>query len=230
MKKILMTLATVCTMVATMAVCPLPVEAATLKTEDGIKYIQYDSGETKVYTGWTTKAGNRYYYKNGIMKKSCWLKVNGERKYFLRANGTAAVGKVTISGIEYEFDNKGKLLPDEWGITLTATDVTPTGINLNVSWDGTQTTGEIRFGEYYTLEQYINGKWETVSYKDGVGEVAFNDEAFIVSKNNTIELSKNWNHIYGELDEGKYRLSTQFMDFRQTGDYDTKIYYAYFTL
>ena len=47
----------------------LQVSAATLKTENGIKYIQQDDGETKVYTGWTKKAGKRYYYKNGIMKK-----------------------------------------------------------------------------------------------------------------------------------------------------------------
>ena len=93
-----------------LAACPISAQAATLKTENGIKYILSDSGESKAYTGWLRKSGKKYYYKDGIMKKYCWLHANGKRTYFLQKDGSMAVGKVIISGKEYEFDNNGRLI------------------------------------------------------------------------------------------------------------------------
>lgn len=210
------------------AICPLSAEAATLETENGIRYIRYDSGETKAYTGWTTKAGKRYYYKNGIMKKNCWLTEDGRKKYFLTADGAAAVGKVTVLGVEYEFDEKGRLIPDEWGITLTAKDVTPTGMTLELLWDGTETTGSLEFGAAYTLERYQNGKWEAMPFlRDDIAFIAISYE---LRENEPFTLTKNWEELYGVLEGGKYRLCTDIMDFRKPGDYDRKQYYAYFTI
>lgn len=204
--------------------------AATLKTENGIKYIQQDDGETKVYTGWVKKAGKRYYYKDGIMKKSCWLKSKGKRTYFLRKDGSMATGKVTISGVEYEFGEDGKLIPESWGLTLTAKDITPEGMKLEILWNGTETGGEIDFGSYFHLEQYKNGKWTEVSFKDGSEDVCFTDEAYILTANVTAGQTIKWEHIYGELKSGKYRYCTEFMNYRGPGDYDKKMYYAYFKI
>lgn len=93
-----------------LAAMPIFAEAVTLKTENGIKYVQNDSGEIKTYTGWVKKSGKRYYYKDGMMKKNCWLRVNGKRTYFLQKDGSMAVGKVKVSGKEYEFGENGKLI------------------------------------------------------------------------------------------------------------------------
>lgn len=92
--------------------CPMSAEAVTLQTDNGIKYISCDNGDTKPYTGWSTMSGKKYYYKNGIMKKSCWLTVGGKRTYFLRKDGSLATGKVTISGREYDFGEDGRLILD----------------------------------------------------------------------------------------------------------------------
>lgn len=215
---------------AAIAVCPLSAEASTLKTEDGIRYIQYDSGETKPYTGWTTKAGKRYYYKNGIMKKNCWLTVNGRRKYFLTKDGFAAVGKVTVSGVEYDFDDKGQLIPDEWGITLTASNVTPTGMNIEYLWDGTKTTGEIQFGASYHLEQYKNGKWEKLpTVNEDI--IAFVAISYSLTESEPVFVqTEDWSKLYGSLESGNYRYCTDILDFRRAGDYDSRIYYAYFKI
>lgn len=213
---------------AAIAVCPISAEASTLKTEDGIRYIVYDNGETKPYTGWTTKSGKRYYYKNGVMKKSCWLNANGQKKYFLKSDGSAAVGKVTVSGIEYEFDDKGRIIPEEWGITLSASDVAPTGMTVTYLWDGTDTGGSLEYGRAFTIEHYAGGKWEKVPYiSDDVPE--FTEEAFLLTENETVT-KKGWEDIYGELPQGRYRLCTDFINYRAPGDSDTKTYYAYFTL
>lgn len=215
--------------VTAIAMCPLSVEASDLKTEDGVKYIQYDNGETKLYTGWTKKAGKRYYYKNGIMKKSCWLKSNGKRTYFLRKDGSMAVGKITISGVEYEFDENGKLIPDTWGITLSASDVTPTGMSVAYLWNDTWKTGKLEYGDAFTIECYAGGKWEKVPYVcDEVPE--FTELAYELAANETVTKKRGWKDIYGELPSGKYRLCTDIIDCRNPGDCDIKTYYAYFTI
>lgn len=100
-----------------LAVCPISAQATSLKTENGIKYVQSDSGETKAYTGWVNNSGKKYYYKDGVMKKNCWLRVNGKRTYFMRKDGSAAVGKIKISGKEYEFDKNGRLI-SPWKVVV----------------------------------------------------------------------------------------------------------------
>lgn len=97
--------------------------ADTLKTENGLKYICADSGKTSLYTGWTKKGGSRYYYKDGVMKKNCWLKVGGERKYYLKKDGTAAVGKITLSGTDYEFDKNGALIKSNIALIVNGQNV-----------------------------------------------------------------------------------------------------------
>lgn len=213
----------------TIAACPLSAEASTLKTEDGIRYIQYDSGEAKPYTGWTTKAGKRYYYKNGILKKNCWLTVNGRRKYFLTKDGFAAVGKVTVSGVEYDFDDKGQLIPDEWGITLTASNVTPTGMNIEYLWDGTKTSGELQCGESYHLEQYKNGKWERLPViSDDI--IAFIAISYSLNENEPFVQTKEWSDIYGSLESGNYRFCADVVVFQPPKEALLKTYYAYFKI
>lgn len=198
---------------------------------DGVRYKFSADGVCQgKYSGWVKKGGSRYYYKNGIMKKNCWIKSKGKKTYFLQKDGKMAVGKVTISGIEYEFDENGKLLSDQWGLTVTAQDVTPTGLKLEFLWDGTKTTGELSFGSHYTLEQYKNGEWADVPFKGGVGTVGFTDEAYCIEANKPVYQNKLLEYIYGKLGKGKYRLCTPVMDFRGPGDYDTKTYYAYFTI
>ena len=229
MKKIFGKCAAMFLAVSAIALCPLSAEASTLTTENGIRYIQYDSGETKPYTGWTTKSGKRYYYKNGIMKKNCWLTVNGRKKYFLTKDGSAAVGKVTVSGVEYDFDDKGQLIPDEWGITLAASEVTPTGMNVEYLWDGTKTSGELQCGESFYLEQYKNGKWERLPViSDDI--IAFIAISYSLNENEPFVQTKEWSDIYGSLESGNYRFCTDILDFRRAGDYDSKIYYAYFKI
>ncbi|MCM1009105.1 MAG: hypothetical protein NC485_14550 [Ruminococcus flavefaciens] len=61
------------------------------------------------YSGWVKKSGKYYYYKNGEMKKNCWLKIKGKNTYYLTSDGSRAVGSIEISGKTYTFDENGKL-------------------------------------------------------------------------------------------------------------------------
>lgn len=105
------------TLAMMLAAMPISAGAVTLKTENGIKYVQNDSGEVKTYTGWFRSSGKRYYCKDGVVKKNCWVRVNGKRTYFLQEDGSMAVGKVKISGKEYEFGENGRLISN-WKVIV----------------------------------------------------------------------------------------------------------------
>lgn len=79
-------------------------------TINGIRYKFNSDGicEGK-YSGWVKKSEKYYYYKNGEMKKNCWLKVKGKNTYYLMSDGSKAVGNIEISGKTYTFDENGKL-------------------------------------------------------------------------------------------------------------------------
>lgn len=70
-----------------------------------------------------------------------------------------------------------------------------------------------------------------VPYAEGIGgEVGWNDTAWIISMEGSVEFEENWGTLYGELPLGTYRIVKEIMDFRGTGDYDVNDYYAEFTL
>ncbi|MDE6709036.1 MAG: hypothetical protein K2J76_00945, partial [Oscillospiraceae bacterium] len=204
--------------------------ADTLAERDGLKYLVSDSGTESLYSGWTKKGGDRYYYKNGVMKKNCWVTSKGVRKYYLQADGKAATGKVTIQGVEYEFDENGAIVPDAWGLTLTAKDVTLSGCTVVFVQSGGNPTGELQTGSYYSLERYENGKWATVEMLPQKYDVAWPAISYPIFKNDSSEFNVEWQSLYGKLPAGKYRVGKDVMDFRKAADYDTKMYYAYFEI
>ncbi len=87
-------------------------QAVTTNAVIGNVYYKFGSdGICKgTYTGWKNRSGNYYYYKDGIMKKNCWLTVGGKRTYYLDSNGIRVTGNVTINGAEYKFDKNGMII------------------------------------------------------------------------------------------------------------------------
>lgn len=207
------------------------ISADTLKERDGLRYLVSDSGdESGLYTGWAKRAGRYYYYKDGEMKKSCWITSNGKKKYFLKSDGSLAVGKVTISGREYEFDENGVLIPDPWGIELTAEDVTAKSLTIVCTQSGVIGFGELFSGSYYTIERKKYGKWEPVEYLPQEYDIGWTDEGWIINENDSVRWKTNWEWLYGELPSGKYRIGKEIIGWRKPGDFDKKMYYAYFEI
>ena len=91
-------------------------------------------------------------------------------------------------------------------------------------------TGELNTGSYYGLEVLRNGEWVAVELLPAEGELAWTSEAWMIPTNEKTEWNVDWSRLYGELPADCYRISKSVMDFRGTGDYDTKTYYAGFDL
>ncbi len=117
---------------------------------------------------------------------------------------------------------------DEWGIELFAKDVTKSSLTLVCEQFGGEPSGALQSGSWYELEYYDNGQWKNVEYLPQDYDVAWTSAAYIIPKNNRVEWEVNWEWLYGKLDEGTYRISKEITDFRATGDFDEKIYYAQF--
>ncbi len=116
-----------------------------------------------------------------------------------------------------------------WGITLSTKNVQPTGLTLVITQAGGEPTGKLQYGSYYKLEVLSNGVWEVVPYTSQEG-VAWTEEAYRGSMENSTEENIIWEHLYGSLTTGTYRITKDFMDFRGVGDYDTQTYSVEFEI
>lgn len=114
---------------------------------------------------------------------------------------------------------------DDWGITLSVSNVTPSGATLIISQNGGNPTGELNTGSYYRIE------YEDEELAFAVeGDIGWTSEAYIIPKGGSYKTEINWEWLYGELEPGTYRIFKNVMDFRGTGDYDTKEYSAEFVI
>ena len=116
----------------------------------------------------------------------------------------------------------------DWGLTLSAKDVTPTGLTLVCTRKGGNPTGEIECGTDYHLIVLEDGTWKDVPTV--IEEYAWNSLAYWITEGQDTEFSYSWEWLYGKLPAGTYRLTKGFMDFRGTADYDTAVYWVEFEI
>lgn len=116
----------------------------------------------------------------------------------------------------------------DWGLTLMADEITPTGMTVVMVQSGGNCDGDLEYGSAYHLEWLTEAGWERVPYlKD---EVYWTMEAYGVPPESINRMKKDWEWLYGELPVGHYRYVKNFMDFRASGDYDEADFYAEFVI
>ena len=118
-------------------------------------------------------------------------------------------------------------LYNRFGVMLTAENTTPEGMTLVCTQSGGDSTGELSTGGWYVIETEADGQWQEVPR---YAEVCWEDLAWIIQMDGRTQWEVNWTWLYDSLPAGEYRMAKEIMDFRQSGDYDTCITYAYFTI
>ena len=132
--------------------------------------------------------------------------------------------------IEVYMDEKWQVFSKEevdWGVTLTTQNETPTSATIVCTQAGGNPTGELQTGGYYIIETLQDGVWVEAPC---IAEVAWTDEAWIVSPDSTMSWDVEWEWLYQELEPGIYRIGKRIVDFRGTGNYDSKMFYAEFAI
>lgn len=123
------------------------------------------------------------------------------------------------------------LFEENWGITLTAENITSTTLTLVCTQSGGEATGELQTGSWYILEKWTQeAGWKEVQHIKEDNDLQWTMEAYSIPMEDTVKWEMNWAYIYEKLSAGKYRVGKEIMDFRKTGDYDTAIYYAEFEI
>ncbi len=116
----------------------------------------------------------------------------------------------------------------DWGLTLSVRDVTPTGLTLVCTQEGGSPTGDLQCGEDYRLIVLENGTWKDVPTV--LGNFIWDSLAYSIPKGQDREFEISWEWLYGKLPAGTYRLTKEFMDFRETADFDTAKYWVEFEI
>ena len=117
---------------------------------------------------------------------------------------------------------------DEWGVTLSATNVTSEGMTLVMEQKG-DLEGELQTGSAFIIEKNTDGEWAEIPTL-GEEPIVWTAIAYLVPQNTATELETNWTFVYGALEQGSYRLVKTLALRRSPGDYDEKTYYAEFVV
>lgn len=146
----------------------------------------------------------------------------------IREEGIIEEGIIEESTMEADtsLDEEAVGAQNPIGITARATDVTSTGMRLLLIQEGGAVTGTLQTGEYYWLEQEVNGEWVRLQQRyDVIKELAYELES-----DSTAMLQIDWEGMYGVLESGTYRLGKQIDDLREAGDFDSYEVYAEFAI
>ncbi len=122
------------------------------------------------------------------------------------------------------------IFDETWGITLSAENITPTGITIICTQSGGEPTGELQTGSWYILETWTKEYGWKQMPTIIEGEMAWTQEAWMIPMEDACEWEVDWEWLYGTIPEGKYRIGKSIMDFRESGDFDTATYYAEFEI
>lgn len=193
-----------------------------LKELQGIfKNIEYKEIENPFLEGWYIFEfyANEKIYSLGITGNT----INIDGKFYEVSD---SIAKDVIAIIKSE-PVKGE---ESWGITLTAENVTPSGMTIRCIQSGGEPTGELNTGSWYILENWTpENEWKEMPYVID-GEIAWTSEAWIIPMNDSCEWEVNWEWLYGQFPAGKYRVGKEIMDFKGPEDFDKEVYYAEFVI
>lgn len=136
-----------------------------------------------------------YYY----LMRVCWGEVYVEYGILCKAAPDSS-GKAAGEGIleEASFETSAMSLPE--GVTMTVNSLTNGTAVVKIE---NRSGGEIEYGMHYGLQKEIEGKWYTLPIvRTNVG---FDAVALILGDQGEAEESCDLT-IFGELEEGNYRL------------------------
>lgn len=125
---------------------------------------------------------------------------------------TALIAIFVIGGIVFlvthnkKDEEPSKSINDIKGVANISMEVNHDTLNnMNATIVITDTSGKDNvYGEWFRIDKLEDEKWSEVKTLDY--EFSFNDIEYKIDSNNKLEMSHNWEFIYGSLDSGEYRI------------------------
>lgn len=140
-------------------------------------------------------------------------------------------GEIVTEGAEIlEIKHYPEEKPD-WGLTFEVDEVSPKGLYLLCTHSSGSETGELQTSAYYIIEKWSEEfGWEELNWIPQKYPVVWPDEAWGIRKNDVNVWRIDWDTLYGKLAAGKYRIGKEVIDFRDTGDCDSSMFYVEFII
>lgn len=109
---------------------------------------------------------------------------------------------------------------DEWGLLLSARDISPTGMRLCFERYGDPGDDSAAgYGEPFKLEKLRDGQWEEAPKAAGAEKAVWNDLLYALPTDADAGQTVDWENIYGDLAPGSYRLVKEIIGTKGTRDY-----------
>lgn len=104
------------------------------------------------------------------------------------------------------------------GVSMSAVkdSISPTGLSVELK-NGSDR--QVIYSEDILLEENIDDRWYHVPVVISE-DYGFNDIGYELDPGEQQSIEIDWEWLYGELDDGQYRLVKRALDFRGTGDFD----------
>lgn len=116
----------------------------------------------------------------------------------------------------------------DWGLRITAENVTPSGMTLVVTQSGGMAEGQLITGQPYFLQRYKNGEWTPL--EPLLEAWTWTMEAWSIPVNDTVRWGVNWEWLYGKLEPGQYRFGKTVSKSFAPGDSEEAVFYVEFVI
>lgn len=138
---------------------------------------------------------------------------------------------ITYRGKEHTyFPPEFQTTENRLGITLTAENMTPTGMTLKCSQSGGAEIDELYTGSWYVIESWTQKDgWKEVDYA-ATEEICWDEVAWIVPLDGETAWKVDWEWLYGELPAGKYRIGKDFTGAAENEESYSAVYYVEFEI
>ena len=118
---------------------------------------------------------------------------------------------------------------DKWGISLSAKDVTKSGLTLMIEQFGGSDVNNLTTGEWFMLEINKNDEWKPLDTNPLI-DFAWNDVAYPIVLNDITELKVEWEWLYDKLEPGYYKMKKEIINSGSYGSFDKDLYEVYFEI
>lgn len=126
--------------------------------------------------------------------------------------------------------NAGATDSDTWGLTLTVTEATTQGATLIFTQKGGDVSGELAVDTGWFLQLWQDGHWKGVPTVIPKDEIVWNTIAYRIPLGGELAVPIRWEHLYGTLDAGQYRIAVPVAQVFPSGQRDERICHGVFTL
>ena len=127
-------------------------------------------------------------------------------------------------------DSEAETKVKEWGIEMTAENVTSSGLTLVCNQAGGENLAELNVSSFYNVQVLKDGNYIDAKYILDPSEVAWDSMAHIITLNGETKWDINWEHLYGKLPVGEYRISKEITNFKGPNESEKEYIFVNFEI